>query len=138
MNTVLLLRCRGIFLHQGSHSIYVVAMKKPHPVKCLLLQFHIAGSQILLSPELYVTVIAHSPLIHCRTNQVLLQCCLINPSNLSTVLQQLSHRLEEFENEVVKYMGDLLDLDTEDDVGSSYIIIIAFFQLLKYSVSMNL
>ncbi len=50
----------------------------------LILQFCVPGSSVILAPEIYVTVIGHSPLINCRSNQVYTDKLYTTPFNTDT------------------------------------------------------
>ncbi|XP_022100207.1 KICSTOR complex protein SZT2-like isoform X2 [Acanthaster planci] len=70
----------------------------------LVKPFSVPGSSLLLSPKIYVTVIAYTPLASLTTQQVLFQGCLLTQDNLSSFLDQLQEELEEFENKLVDNM----------------------------------
>ncbi|XP_038066587.1 KICSTOR complex protein SZT2-like [Patiria miniata] len=70
----------------------------------LVKPFFVPGSSLMLSPKIYVTVIAYTPLASLTTQQVLFQGCLLTQENLSSFLDQLREELEDFENKVVDNM----------------------------------
>ncbi|XP_071800440.1 KICSTOR complex protein SZT2-like isoform X4 [Asterias amurensis] len=72
----------------------------------LIKPFTVPGSSLLLSPKIYVTVIAYTPLASLTTQQVLFQGCLLTEHNLPSFLDQLQKELEEFENKLVENMLD--------------------------------
>ncbi|CAI9736159.1 Hypothetical predicted protein [Octopus vulgaris] len=68
------------------------------------------GSDLALTPSLYVTVVAYTPLIACRNNFVLCQGVLVTRKNLKTILGELHRMLKEFENAVSKHFASLVTL----------------------------
>ncbi|XP_071484492.1 KICSTOR complex protein SZT2-like [Diadema antillarum] len=66
--------------------------------------FCVPGSPILLSPHLYVTVIAYTPLAQLTTQQVLVQGCLLTTQNVDVFLERIHSQLEDFENKIYNSM----------------------------------
>ncbi|GAB1605816.1 Hypothetical predicted protein [Argonauta hians] len=73
------------------------------------------GSDLALTPSLYVTVVAYTPLIACRNNFVLCQGVLVTRKNLKTILGELHRMLKEFENAVSKHFASLVTLQMNLD-----------------------
>ena len=59
--------------------------------------FYVPGSQLLLNPDIYVTVIAWTPFIAEGAQAVLCQGCLITPNNVEDVIKAIVVRLDELE-----------------------------------------
>ena len=63
----------------------------------LVRPFYVPGSQLLLKPDIYVTVIAWTPFIAEGAQAVLCQGCLVTPKNVDEVLQKIANKLSQLE-----------------------------------------
>ena len=59
--------------------------------------FYVPGSQLLLKPDIYVTVIAWTPFIAEGAQAVLCQGCLVNSQNVEDVMNKIIQRLTQLE-----------------------------------------
>ncbi|XP_073936484.1 KICSTOR complex protein SZT2 isoform X6 [Castor canadensis] len=66
----------------------------------LLRPFQVPGSCINFQPEIYVTIQAYSSIIGLQSHQVLVQGCLLDPSQREAFLQQVYEQLCLFEDKV--------------------------------------
>ncbi|ELW62137.1 Protein SZT2 [Tupaia chinensis] len=66
----------------------------------LLRPFRVPGSCINFQPEIYVTIQAYSSIIGLQSHQVLVQGCLLHPSQREVFLQQVYEQLCLFEDKV--------------------------------------
>ncbi|XP_028748995.1 KICSTOR complex protein SZT2 isoform X1 [Peromyscus leucopus] len=66
----------------------------------LLRPFRVPGSCIDFQPEIYVTIQAYSSIIGLQSHQVLVQGCLLDPSQREAFLQQVYEQLCLFEDKV--------------------------------------
>ncbi|XP_062615666.1 KICSTOR complex protein SZT2-like, partial [Saccostrea cucullata] len=68
--------------------------------KCLLglvKPFPLPGTNLLFESELFITVIAHTPMVVCTTNQVLVQGIRVTAANVAVVLDAVRTSLQVFE-----------------------------------------
>ncbi|XP_070564104.1 KICSTOR complex protein SZT2-like isoform X4 [Ptychodera flava] len=63
----------------------------------LIKPFTVPGSSLLLSPQIYVTVVAYTPLMSTHTQQVIVQGCLITKDNVNSLLEKVQSDLDQFE-----------------------------------------
>ncbi|XP_033096876.1 KICSTOR complex protein SZT2-like [Anneissia japonica] len=70
-------------------------------LKGLIQPFTVPGSRLLLKPQIYITVIAYTPLCALCTQQVLVQGCLLTEENLDPFLEDIQIKLEEYEDKIV-------------------------------------
>ncbi|KAI0211904.1 KICSTOR complex protein SZT2 [Lamellibrachia satsuma] len=122
--TFIALRYRLVFILDVSPSIATVDLSTSEvlydeafksleiAMKGLVQPFHVPGSQILLCPELYVTVIAHTPLVNCKANQVLMQGCLLTQKNVDNMLRVIGKALTRFEDKVAQALMEVVESDT--------------------------
>ena len=75
--------------------------------------FCVPGSRLVIAPEIYVTVIAYTPLASLTTQQVMVQGCLLTKDNLEMFLEKLQEQLDEYENKIVNNMLAGLPSDEE-------------------------
>ncbi|XP_053431840.1 KICSTOR complex protein SZT2 isoform X3 [Nycticebus coucang] len=66
----------------------------------LLRPFRVPGSCIDFQPEIYITIQAYSSIIGLQSHQVLVQGCLLDPSQREVFLQQVYEQLCLFEDKV--------------------------------------
>uniref|UniRef100_A0A8C7BGF6 SZT2 subunit of KICSTOR complex n=1 Tax=Neovison vison TaxID=452646 RepID=A0A8C7BGF6_NEOVI len=66
----------------------------------LLRPFRVPGSCIDFQPEIYITIQAYSSIIGLQAHQVLVQGCLLDPSQREAFLQQVYEQLCLFEDKV--------------------------------------
>ncbi|XP_008263627.3 KICSTOR complex protein SZT2 isoform X3 [Oryctolagus cuniculus] len=77
---------------------------------CGLLQpFRVPGSLIDFQPEIYVTIQAYSSIIGLQSHQVLVQGCLLDPSQREVFLQQVYEQLCLFEDKVATMLQQQYD-----------------------------
>ena len=69
--------------------------------------FYVPGSQLLLNPDIYVTVIAWTPFIAEGAQAVLCQGCLITPNNVEDVIKAIVVRLDELEKRSFEVSADV-------------------------------
>ncbi|CAH1251154.1 Hypp9011 [Branchiostoma lanceolatum] len=60
------------------------------------------GSGHVFTPQIYVTVIAYTPLISYKTQQVIIQGCLVTQSNLPALLATVRQQFYEVENKIAE------------------------------------
>ncbi|XP_071952903.1 KICSTOR complex protein SZT2-like isoform X2 [Antedon mediterranea] len=75
-------------------------------LKGLIQPFTVPGSMLLLKPQIYITVIAYTPLSALCTQQVLVQGCLLTEENLEPFLEDIQFKLEEYEDKIVLGTSD--------------------------------
>ncbi|XP_057320134.1 KICSTOR complex protein SZT2-like [Microplitis mediator] len=67
--------------------------------------FPIPGSKIILRPEIYVTVIAHTPFITNSAQKVIIQGWLINTKNIDDLMKVIEKRLISLEEKIAHITG---------------------------------
>ncbi|KAJ8305511.1 LOW QUALITY PROTEIN: hypothetical protein KUTeg_016056 [Tegillarca granosa] len=74
---------------------------------CILgnLMFILPGACVELSPDLYVTVIAYTPVLTCTSNQVLAQGIKVDESNVTEFLDNIQNKLNAFEQVLATGFG---------------------------------
>ncbi|XP_037356879.1 KICSTOR complex protein SZT2 isoform X2 [Talpa occidentalis] len=75
----------------------------------LLRPFRVPGSCIDFQPEIYVTIQAYSSIIGLQSHQVLVQGCLLDPSQRDMFLQQVYEQLCLFEDKVATMLQQQYD-----------------------------
>ncbi|KAM6217019.1 KICSTOR complex protein SZT2 [Rhynchocyon petersi] len=75
----------------------------------LLRPFRIPGSCIDFQPEIYVTIQAYSSIIGLQSHQVLIQGCLLEPSQREVFLQHVYEMLCHFEDKVATMLQQQYD-----------------------------
>nr|XP_045004873.1 KICSTOR complex protein SZT2 isoform X1 [Jaculus jaculus] len=90
----------------------------------LLRPFRVPGSCIDFQPEIYITIQAYSSIIGLQSHQVLVQGCLLDPSQRETFLQQVYQQLCLFEDKVAamlqqQYEPQSQAEDQSPDTGES-------------------
>uniref|UniRef100_A0A8C6DFR9 SZT2 subunit of KICSTOR complex n=1 Tax=Moschus moschiferus TaxID=68415 RepID=A0A8C6DFR9_MOSMO len=87
----------------------------------LLRPFRVPGSCIDFQPEIYVTIQAYSSIIGLQSHQVLVQGCLLDPSQREVFLQQVYAQLCLFEDKVATMLQQQYDPQnqTEDQSPDS-------------------
>ncbi|EHA99268.1 hypothetical protein GW7_04346 [Heterocephalus glaber] len=75
----------------------------------LLRPFRVPGSCIDFQPEIYVTIQAYSSIIGLQSHQVLVQGCLLDPSQQEVFLQQVYEQLCLFEDKVATMLQQQYD-----------------------------
>ncbi|XP_049734986.1 KICSTOR complex protein SZT2 isoform X3 [Elephas maximus indicus] len=75
----------------------------------LLRPFRVPGSCIDFQPEIYVTIQAYSSIIGLQSHQVLVQGCLLDPSQWEVFLQQVYEQLCLFEDKVATMLQQQYD-----------------------------
>ncbi|KAM5266600.1 KICSTOR complex protein SZT2 isoform 4-T4 [Hipposideros larvatus] len=75
----------------------------------LLRPFRVPGSCIDFQPEIYVTIQAYSSIIGLQSHQVLVQGCLLDPSQREVFLQQVYEQLCLFEDKVATMLQQQYD-----------------------------
>ncbi|VTJ60892.1 Hypothetical predicted protein [Marmota monax] len=75
----------------------------------LLRPFRVPGSCIDFQPEIYVTIQAYSSIIGLQSHQVLVQGCLLDPSQREAFLQQVYDQLCLFEDKVAAMLQQQYD-----------------------------
>ena len=73
----------------------------------LVRPFYVPGSQLLLKPDIYVTVIAWTPFIAEGAQAVLCQGCLVTPKNVDEVLQKIVNKLSQLEKRSFEVSADV-------------------------------
>ncbi|XP_055884389.1 KICSTOR complex protein SZT2-like isoform X4 [Biomphalaria glabrata] len=76
----------------------------------LVMPLYIPGSCIHYSPDLYISVICHTPVVCSFTNQVLVQGVKINQSNVDHYLKHIEFELNQFEAALSSSFVSLLKL----------------------------
>ncbi|XP_025788410.1 KICSTOR complex protein SZT2 [Puma concolor] len=75
----------------------------------LLRPFRVPGSCIDFQPEIYITIQAYSSIIGLQAHQVLVQGCLLDPSQREVFLQQVYEQLCLFEDKVATMLQQQYD-----------------------------
>ncbi|XP_011934510.1 PREDICTED: protein SZT2 isoform X19 [Cercocebus atys] len=75
----------------------------------LLRPFRVPGSCIDFQPEIYITIQAYSSIIGLQSHQVLVQGCLLDPSQQEVFLQQIYEQLCLFEDKVATMLQQQYD-----------------------------
>ncbi|XP_037683406.1 KICSTOR complex protein SZT2 isoform X4 [Choloepus didactylus] len=75
----------------------------------LLRPFRVPGSWIDFQPEIYVTIQAYSSIIGLQSHQVLVQGCLLDPSQREVFLQHVYEQLCLFEDKVATMLQQQYD-----------------------------
>ncbi|XP_064625448.1 KICSTOR complex protein SZT2-like [Lineus longissimus] len=89
-------------------------------LKALIRPFHVPNSKLLFAPQLYVTVIAYTPIVCCQLHQILVQGYAVTPDNVESFLEQIHIQLMDFESCNAVSFSDMKDheADTDsDDIG---------------------
>nr|XP_008528150.1 PREDICTED: protein SZT2 isoform X3 [Equus przewalskii] len=81
----------------------------------LLRPFRVPGSCIDFQPEIYVTIQAYSSIIGLQSHQVLVQGCLLDPSQRDMFLQQVYEQLCLFEDKVATMLQQQYDPQSKVD-----------------------
>ena len=71
--------------------------------------FTVPGSQVLFTPDIYVTVIAWTPFLCPGAQSVLHQGCLVTPHNLEHFLDVVAKGLNELENRIARIASFVID-----------------------------
>ncbi|XP_037091100.1 KICSTOR complex protein SZT2-like [Pollicipes pollicipes] len=88
--------------------------------------FYVPGSELLYKPQLYVTVIAHTPFFTTQTHQVLVQGWLLTEDNLQSFLGTVGGKLNDIEDmfaDVTAMANDQLEaqrMESERLVGQLF------------------
>lgn len=77
-------------------------------IRGLVKPFVVPNTNLLFTTELYITVIAHTPLLACTKNQVLAQGIRVTEQNIDTFLDKVQLGLEDFEEDVVSAFVNLM------------------------------
>lgn len=72
--------------------------------------FYVPGSQLLLNPDIYVTVIAWTPFITEGAQAVLCQGCLVTPKNVEEVIKNIVMRLGLLEKRSFEVAADVISV----------------------------
>lgn len=81
---------------------------------CILLQLIVPGSCIVFEPDIYVTVIAHTPFFTTPAQQVLVQGWQLTSDNLDEFLSAIQKQLQLLEDTIAEVSGiahDYLETD---------------------------
>ncbi|XP_052100492.1 KICSTOR complex protein SZT2-like isoform X3 [Mytilus californianus] len=112
-------RYRIVFVLDLSHSAASVDLRTGEVIlnkviptlrRCLtgvVSPFILPGTDLLYEPELYVTVIAHTPLLKCTTNQVLAQGIRVLKGNVEDFLAMMKQRYDSFEQNLASEFSKL-------------------------------
>ncbi|XP_078582766.1 KICSTOR complex protein SZT2-like isoform X1 [Branchiostoma floridae x Branchiostoma japonicum] len=73
------------------------------------------GSSHVFTPQIYVTVIAYTPLISYKTQQVIIQGCLVTQTNLPALLATVRQQFYEVENKIAE--GSRVVMQGTDDLS---------------------
>ncbi|KAI5139765.1 KICSTOR complex protein SZT2 isoform X1 [Manis pentadactyla] len=79
----------------------------------LLRPFLVPGSCIEFQPEIYITIQAYSSIIGLQSHQVLVQGCLLDPSQREVFLQQVYEQLGLFEDKVATMLQRQCDSQSQ-------------------------
>ena len=122
-------RYRLVFVLDVSHSAASVDFRTgevllskiiPTLRRCLtgvVKPFILPGTELMYEPELYITVIAHTPLLKCTTNQVLAQGICVHQGNVEDFLTMIKQRFDSFEQNLASEFSklQLQTMNTEYD-----------------------
>ncbi|XP_071119812.1 KICSTOR complex protein SZT2-like [Haliotis cracherodii] len=76
----------------------------------LVKPFQIPGSSIVFTPELFVTVVVHTPLVLSKTNQTLVQGMRVSVKNVEDFLAVVQRELDSFEYALCQTFYKSLDI----------------------------
>ena len=60
------------------------------------------GSQLIMQPKMYITIIAHTPFFKLQSQQVLVQGWLLMPHNIDTFLENVLNKLTLLEDQLAQ------------------------------------
>ncbi|XP_023246457.1 KICSTOR complex protein SZT2 [Copidosoma floridanum] len=89
--------------------------------------FVIPGSQRILYPEIYVTVIVHTPFFTNPAQQVLIQGWLVTAENVDTLMQAIENELDMLEEKVAR-VTSLVNLQLESRRAESTKLVGGLFE----------
>ncbi|XP_060082039.1 KICSTOR complex protein SZT2-like [Ylistrum balloti] len=104
----------------------VLLDKISHNLRCsitgLVKPFMLPGTKMKFVPELYVTVIAYTPVLACTANQVLAQGMKVTEDNAESFLSLVLDRLDNFEQSLASGFNKLnnnltMDEDLAESIG---------------------
>ena len=67
--------------------------------------FCITGSQLIMQPKMYITIIAHTPFFKMCSQQVLVQGWLLMTHNIDDFLQNVYNKLTDLEDQLAQVIG---------------------------------
>ncbi|XP_076462664.1 KICSTOR complex protein SZT2-like isoform X2 [Babylonia areolata] len=79
-------------------------------LRALVKPFQLPGSQLMFLPKLFITVIAHTPVVCCAANQVLVQGVSVSQENVERILHYTRDQLHGLEHKLSTSFTKLLDL----------------------------
>ena len=62
----------------------------------------------MFAPQLFMTIIAHAPLISTRASEVLVQGCRVTLDTVEDFLGRIRKKLDRYESTVAATFGDVL------------------------------
>ncbi|XP_075411097.1 KICSTOR complex protein SZT2 isoform X3 [Tenrec ecaudatus] len=83
----------------------------------LLRPFRVPGSCVDFQPEIYITIQAYSSIIGLQSHQVLVQGCLLDPSQQEVFLQQVYEQLCLYEDKVATMLQQQYDPQSQGQAG---------------------
>ncbi|CAG5136147.1 unnamed protein product, partial [Candidula unifasciata] len=95
----------------NAHYVYEGVFKSLSKcLRALVLPLRIPGSDIWYSPELYISVICHTPVVCSSTNQVLVQGVKLSQANIDYYLRHIECELIQYEAALAHSFASLLRL----------------------------
>ncbi|CAL1547605.1 unnamed protein product, partial [Lymnaea stagnalis] len=110
----------SVDVQNGSYVFEGIFQSLSRCLRGLVMPLVIPGSSIRYSPELYISVICHTPVVCSSTNQVLVQGVKINQDNIDNYLKHIEFELIQFEAALSSSFATLLKLfflDEDEEEG---------------------
>ncbi|BFY99733.1 hypothetical protein BsWGS_02773 [Bradybaena similaris] len=100
----------SVDIHNAQYVYEGVFKSLSKCLRGLVLPLRIPGSDIWYSPELYISVICHTPVVCSSTNQVLVQGVKVNQANIDYYLRHIERELVQYEAALTNSFASLLKL----------------------------
>lgn len=94
-----------IDIQHGEIVMDQVCMATKQCLESVSKPFVVPGSKFILQPEIYVTIIVHTPFLTNPAQQVLVQGWLVNPDNINFLMQFIEKRLSLLEEKIAQVTG---------------------------------
>ncbi|KAK3794564.1 hypothetical protein RRG08_003713 [Elysia crispata] len=124
----------SVDVHNGQYIYDGILKSLSRCLRGLVAPVPIPGTDVSYCPDLYISVICHTPVVCSSTNQVLVQGVKINQSNIDYYLHHIEFELNQFEAALSDSFAKLLKLyrrkwqqesliarpDGEEDTGEEF------------------
>ncbi|GFN80128.1 protein szt2, partial [Plakobranchus ocellatus] len=98
----------SVDVHNGEYIYNGILRSLNRCLKGLVAPVHIPGTDVSYCPDLYISVICHTPVVCSATNQVLVQGVKINQNNIDYYLRHIEFELNQFEAALSSSFASLL------------------------------